>query len=215
MILTELKRILKEGIIIILILAALPVYILTSGKDPYFASIIFLLFLLIYASFTGWSMFDRERQEGAEEYLFSMPVSRARLFFLKFLPRLLIVLFVLGCFHLINTLFDFPSYYPVAEFSIFYISFFLISLSFSISIKNFIGALFMTAFMSIGLTYTIETLGKGVGDFSAVLIANLALLVFPITFFIVFQTLDLKPVKNFNLKFVPPLLIVITLVVGF
>jgi ABC-type transport system involved in multi-copper enzyme maturation permease subunit len=216
MILTELKRILKEGIIIILILAALPVYILTtSNKDPYFAFFLFLLFLLIYASFTGWSMFDRERQDGAEEYLFSMPASRTRIFFLKFLPRLLIVLFVLGCFHLVNNFFDFPTYYPVVEFSIFYISFFLISLSFSISIKNFIGALFLTSFMSIGLTYTIRTLGRGVGDFSAVLIANLALFAFPIAFFVAFQTLDIKPVKNFNLKFVPPLLIVIGLVVGF
>lgn len=215
MILTELKKILKEGIVIILILAALPVYILTTDKDPYFASIIFMLFLLIYASFTGWSMFDRERQEGAEEYLFSMPVSRTRLFFLKFLPRLLIVLFVLGCFHFIDTLFAFPLYYPAVDFSIFYISFFLISLSFSVSIKNFIGALFLTSFMSVGLTFVVRTLGREVGDFSAVLIANIALLVFPIAFFIVFQTLDIKPLKSFNLKFAPPVLLIVGLVVGF
>ena len=91
MVLFELKRIFKEGIIIILILAALAIYTLTTDKDPYFASIVFMLFLLIYASFTGWSVFDRERQEGAEEYLFSMPVSRTRLFFLKFTPRLSVI----------------------------------------------------------------------------------------------------------------------------
>ncbi len=142
MILIELKKIFKEGIIIAFILSILAVHTLTTDGDPYISSIIFMLLFLIYASFTGWSVFDRERREGAEEYLFSMPVSRTRLFFLKFTPRFLAVLLVLGCFHLLHHYFDFPLYYPAVDFSILYISFFLLSLSFSISIKSFIGAFF-------------------------------------------------------------------------
>lgn len=215
MILAELKKIFKEGIIIVLILAALVVYTLTTDRDPYFASIVFMLFLLIYASFTGWSVFDRERQEGAEEYLFSMPVSRTRLFFLKFIPRLFAVLLVLGCFHLVHHYFEFPLYYPPVDFSIFYISFFLLSLSFSISIKSFVGAFFLTAFLSVGLSYVIKMLNGEVTEFPSVLTANLTLLVFPLAFFIAFQTLDIKPIKRFNLKFVPPLVVILGLVVGF
>lgn len=215
MILFELKKIFKEGIVIIFILAALAIHTLTTAGDPYLPSIIFMLFLLIYASFTGWSAFDRERQEGAEEYLFSMPVSRTRLFFMKFTPRLFAVLLMLGCFHLVLHYFEFPIYYDAVDFSIFYISFFLLSLSFSISIRSFVGAFFLNAFISVGLSFAIKMLDWEVSEFSAVLIANLALLVFPISFFIAFQAFDIKPVKRFNLRFVPPLVAVVGLVVGF
>lgn len=215
MIIVELKRIIKEAIIFILILAALTAYILTTDKDPLIPSIIFMVSLLIYASFAGWSMFDRERQEGAEEYMFSLPVSRTRLFFLKFIPRFFFALLMLGGFLLLHHFIDFPIYYPTLDFSILYLSFFLISLSLSISLKNFIGAFFLAAFFSVGLPFFIKMLETSISEFSALLIASTVLLLFPAAFFILFLGLDIKPLRSFNLKFFPPLLVIVGLLLGY
>lgn len=213
--LAELKRVLKEGILIVLIMAALVVYILTTDKDPYFPSIALMIFLLIYASFAGWSMFDRERREGSEEYLLSMPVSRARLFFLKFTPRLLCVLLLLGSILLLNHFMPLPIYFPMLDFSIIYLSFFLVSLSFSLNLKSFVSAFFLTTLLSVGLAWFIKIMDAGISESSAILTANLALLVFPFVFFIVFRTFDIKPMGTFNLKFIPPLAVILALVMGY
>ncbi|MDQ1353015.1 MAG: hypothetical protein QG657_3321, partial [Acidobacteriota bacterium] len=213
--LAELKRILKEGILIVLILVALVVYILTTNKDPYFPSIALMIFLLIYASFAGWSMFDRERREEAEEYLLSMPVSRARLFFLKFAPRLLCVLLLLGSILLLNHFTNFPLYFPMFDFSIIYLSFFLVSLSFSLNLKSFVSVFFLTTFLSVGLSWFIKIMDSRISESSAILNANLVLLVFPIVFFIVFRTFDIKPMRTFNLKFIPPVVLCLGLAAGY
>ncbi len=65
------------------------------------------------------------------------------------------------------------------------------------------------------MSYVVKTLDQGITDFSAVLTVNLVLLVFPIAFFIAFQTLDIKPLKGFNLRFIPPLVVIVGLAVGF
>ena len=52
MIRIEMKRVLKEGLIILLIIAALFIAILKTDKDAYIAPAI-ELFLLLYASFSG------------------------------------------------------------------------------------------------------------------------------------------------------------------
>jgi hypothetical protein len=210
----ELKKILKEGIIIILILTGLMVHILTTDRDPYTASVIFEIFLLLYASFTGWSMFDRERQEGAVEYLLSMPVSRTRLFFLKFIPRTFSVLLLLGVYLLLHSYFDFPSFRPLFDFSLIYLAFFLVSLAFSLTLKNFIGALFITSFLSLGLTLLLKVIDPAMSDSSAILAVNLVILIFPAAFFIVFQRFDIKPIRTFNWKFVPPMVVIIGMMVG-
>ena len=78
MVLIELKKVLKDGIIIVIILMLLILALLLTDKDVYLAPAL-EIFLVLYASFTGWSMFERERQEGAMEYLLSLPVSRIKL----------------------------------------------------------------------------------------------------------------------------------------
>lgn len=210
----ELKKILKEGIIIVLILTGLMVHIVTTDRDPFTASVIFEIFLLLYASFTGWSMFDRERQEGALEYLLSMPVSRTRLFFLKFTPRVFSVLLLLGVYLLLHSYIDFPSFRPLLDFSFIYLAFFLVSLSFSLTLKNFIGALFITSFLSVGLTLLLKVIDPALSDSYAILTVNLVILIFPIAFFIVFQRFDVKPIRTFNWKFVPPMVFIIGIIVG-
>ncbi len=214
MVWVELKKILKEGIIIVLILTGLMVHIVTTDRDPYAASVIFEIFLLLYASFTGWSMFDRERQEDAVEYLLSLPVSRTRLFFLKFIPRTFSVLLLLGVYLLLHSYIDFPSSRPLSEFSLIYLTFFLVSLSFSLTLKNFISALFITSFLSVGLTLLLKVIDPSLSDSYAILAVNLVILIFPVAFFIVFQRFDIKPIRTFNWKFVPPMVIIIGMMVG-
>ncbi len=210
----ELKRIAKEGIIIVFILTALMVHIVTTERDPFTASVIFETFLLLYAAFTGWSMFDRERQEGAVEYLLSMPVSRTRLFFLKFTPRVFSVLLLLGAYLLLHSYIDFPSFLPLFDFSLIYLAFFLVSLSFSLTIKNFIGALFITSFLSVGLALLLKVIDPSMSDSSAIVTVNLVILLFPIAFFILFQRFDIKPIRTFNWKFIPPMVVFIAIMVG-
>jgi hypothetical protein len=174
-----------------------------------------MVFLLIYASFAGWSMFDRERREGAEEYLLSMPVSRTRLFFLKFTPRLLCILLLLGSILLLNHIMPLPIYFPMTDFAVIYLTFFLVSLSFSLNLKSFVSAFFLTTSLSVGLSWFIKIMDSSFSESSAILTANLALLVLPITFFILFQTFDIKPLRTFNVKFIPPVLAILLLVMGY
>lgn len=215
MVFVELKKLLKEGIIVLLILAALLGYIFTTEKDPLVPSVIFEIFLLLYAAYTGWSMFDRERQENAVEYLLSAPISRTRLFFLKFVPRFFCVLILLSGYLLLHHWVDFPAFLPHGDFAIFYIAFFLVAMSFSISLKNFIGALFLTGFLSIGLTVFLKFVEPSMSESEAIRLANFVMLIFPVSFYFAFRTFDIKPLRAFHWRFIPPLIVVLGLVMGY
>lgn len=200
MIAIEFKRVIRESIIIFLVLVGLLVGILISNIDVYLAPV-FEIFLLLYASFTGWSMFDKERNEGAMEYLLSLPVSRVRLFFIKLMPRVVSVGLILVFYMLLHGRFEFPSLLPVTDFSIFYIAFFLVSLSLSLSLKSFIGAFFLTSLVSGGLTLLNYLVDIGKSDSSLYFQANAPLIVFPVLLFIMFHFYDVKPTLAFDLKF--------------
>ena len=109
MLATETKRILKDGAIIFMVLAAIFAGIVASDQDVYLAPAL-EIFLLLYASFTGWSMFERERQENAGEYMLSLPLSRGRLLLLKFLPRLLSVSLILLIYLRLHQSWQLPSF---------------------------------------------------------------------------------------------------------
>jgi len=196
----EFKRVIKESIIIVLVLVGLLAAILTTEQDVYLAPV-FEIFLLLYASFTGWSVFDKERNEGAMEYLLSLPVSRVRLLLIKLLPRLVSVGLMLVFYMVLHYRFEFPSQLTIPDFSIFYIAFFLVSLSLSLSIKSFIGAFFLTSLLSGGLTLLNQLLTFGKSDSAIYLQANIPLLFFPVLFFIMFHFFDVKPAIWFNIKF--------------
>jgi len=196
----EFKRVIKESIIIVLVLVGLLVAILTTEQDVYLAPV-FEIFLLLYASFTGWSVFDKERNEGAMEYLLSLPVSRVRLLLIKLLPRLVSVGLMLVFYMVLHYRFEFPSQLTIPDFTIFYIAFFLVSLSLSLSIKSFIGAFFLTSLLSGGLTLLNQLLAFGKSDSAIYLQANIPLLFFPVLFFIMFHFFDVKPAIRFNIKF--------------
>lgn len=213
MIAIELKRTLKESLAIFLVLLGLLAAMLTTEKDIYLAPVI-EIFLLLYASFTGWSLFDRERSEGAMEYLLSLPVSRMRLFFIKFAPRLLCILLMLLFYLIVHSRFEFPSYLSAGDFGIFYIGFFLVSLSLSLSLRNFISAFLLTSVLSGGLAFLNRFFDYTKTDTEVYLQANVPLLVLPVLFVVVFHFFDIKPVASFNLKFgIPAVLYTLLLAV--
>ena len=215
MVWVELKRVLKEAGIILMLMAITLVYIATSQKNLYIASVMLEFFLLLYSSYTGWSMFDRERQENAVEYLLSLPASRTRLLLMKFSPRILSVTVMLLIYLQLHGLFEISGILVPIDFAIFYLSFFLISCSFSITSKSYIGTLFITVILSVGLTYLLYQSGSGGSYTSTVLTANLLLMAFPLTFFVLFHTFDIKPARSFNIRLMLPLFIFTLLVTLF
>lgn len=213
MITIELKKILKEGLIILLIIAALFGAILKTDKDSYIAPAI-ELFLLLFASFSGWSVFNREREEGAIEYMLSLPVSRPKLLFLKFFPRLLLISGVIILYGFLYRSIELPSILLFRDFIVFYFSFFLVSASFSISLRSFIGTFFLTAILSGGLTFFNNIFDKGSTDSGTILSSNLILLTLPVLFFICFFRFDLKPLFRFNMRFIGFSSLIICAIIG-
>jgi len=201
MIRIELKQVFKEGLIIFLIIAALFIAILNTDKDVYIAPAI-ELFLLLYASFSGWSIFNREREEGALEYMLSLPVSRPKLLLIKFTPRIFLLTFVFLVYCCLNSIFSLPAILNIPDFAVFFFIFFLVSASFSISLRSFIGTFFLTAILSSGLTFFDHIFSSGTVSSETILRSNLILLAFPILFFIFFFKFDLKPLLKFNLRFI-------------
>ncbi|HUU04263.1 MAG TPA: hypothetical protein VMZ49_00160 [Patescibacteria group bacterium] len=214
MLATETKRIFKDGVIIFMVLAAIFAGIVASDQDVYLAPAL-EIFLLLYASFTGWSMFERERQENAGEYMLSLPLSRSRLLLLKFLPRLLSVSLTFLIYLRLHQSWQLPSFLSPFDFSLLYAGFFLLSIAFSISFKNFISAFFITCLLSIGQILLIKLLDNSREIGQIILQANLTVLVFPLFFFFLFQRYDIKPVSTFNKKFFPGLLAATGLIAGF
>jgi ABC-type transport system involved in multi-copper enzyme maturation permease subunit len=210
----ELKRLGKDGAVLFIVLAAIVSGIAFSDQDAYLAPAL-EIFLLLYASFTGWSLFERERQENAMEYVLSLPLSRGRLLLLKFLPRLLYVALVLLVYLRLHQSWQLTSFLPPFEFSVLYAGIFLISVAFSISFKNFISAFFTASLLSVGQVLLIKLLDSERGIGQAILQANLTALVFPIMFVILFRRFDIRPASYFNKKFFPGLLLLAGLIVAF
>lgn len=213
MLATETKRIFKDGAIIFMVLAAIFAGIVASDQDVYLAPAL-EIFLLLYASFTGWSMFERERQENAGEYMLSLPLSRGRLLLLKFLPRLLSVSLVLLIYLHLHQSWQLPSFLSPFDFSFLYAGFFLLSIAFSVSFKNFISAFFLTCLLSIGQSLLIKLLDNSREIGQAILQASATILIFPLFFILLFQQYDIKPVSHFNKKFLPGLLLLAGLIAG-
>jgi ABC-type transport system involved in multi-copper enzyme maturation permease subunit len=210
----EAKRILQDGAVLFIVLAAIATGIAFSDQDVFLAPAM-EIFLLLYASFTGWALFERERQENAMEYMLSLPLSRGRLLLLKLLPRLLCIALVLFIYLSLHQFWQLPSLLSPLDFSILYSGIFLLSSAFSISFKNFPSAFFTASLLSVGQVLLIKLLDNDRSISQAVLQANVAVMVFPLLFFILFRRYDIKPVAYFNRKFFPGLLLLAGLITGF
>jgi hypothetical protein len=208
------KGVFRDGIIILLAQLFLMAGLVLAGKEVILDPLLQIV-LLFYASYTGWAIFEKERQEGAVEYMLSLPVSRTRLFFVKFMPRAIMILIVLAFYLLLRHLFDFPFVLETLSFSLTYVVFFFVSLAFSLSIKSFITAFLLTALLSLGQGFFIKMLDRTLPDSEALLRANLTILVFPLLFFVLFQGYDIKPLSYFNRKYAPPALFLSILIALF
>lgn len=208
MVLAELKRIIKEGLVILGVLAVILFLLITANKDVYLAPT-YEVFLLLYASFMGWAIFDKERVEGAMEFMLQLPIPRLKLFLLKLIPRIVAVIFILIIYHFIQYFFDFPFLLSSFKFSVFYFSVFLVSLAFSLSIKSFISTFFLTVFISTGIYYFIFTLDWTRPDSVIIIQSFLTILIFPLLFLFIFRRFDIKPVSYFNIKFFPVLVLLL------
>jgi ABC-type transport system involved in multi-copper enzyme maturation permease subunit len=213
MLVIEAKRVLKDSLVIFLVLAAIVAGIIASDQDIYLAPAL-ELFLLLYASFAGWSMFERERQENAGEYMLSLPLSRSRLLLLKFLPRLLSVSLVLLIYLRLHQHLRLPSFLPLFDFAVLYSGFFLVAIAFSICFRNFISAFFIICLLTVGQVLLILLLDPGREIASAIRQATLAVLALPLLFFILFQSYDIRPISHFSKKFFPGLLLISGLIAG-
>ena len=211
--LIELKKVLKDGIIIVFIQMLLILALLLTDKDVYLAPAL-EIFLVLYASFTGWSMFERERQEGTMEYLLSLPVSRIKLFLTKLIIRSLPVAVMLIVYHLVYQQFSIHFLFSTQRFMLIYITVFLLSASFSLSIKSFLSTFFITLFLSLGLFHFIKLLDVSKNDLNASLQTGFSYLAVLLLFTLMFNKYDIKPISYFNKKFIPGLILVVILIFG-
>ena len=194
MVLIELKKVMKDGIIIVFILMLIILALLLTDKDVYLAPAL-EIFLVLYASFTGWSMFERERQEGAMEYLLSLPVSRIKLFLTKLIIRSLPVAVMLIVYHLVHQQFSIHFLFSTQRFILIYITVFLLSASFSLSIKSFLSTFFITLFLSLGLFHFIKLLDVSKNDLNASLQTGFSYLAVLLLFTLMFNKYDIKPIS--------------------
>jgi len=213
MIRVELKKLVKEGVVILFVLLVVFAAMLATDKEDYLAPPLELS-MILFASFIGWSMFDRERQEGSMEYLLSLPVSRSRLFFIKFIPRTVYAALILLIYQFVHSRFETHFLLTFFNFALFFLSVYLLSVSFSLSIKSFLGTFFLTLFLTNGLYFLIRYLDWSRDESSAALQAALSLLFIPLLFFLLFQQFDIKPLSYFNIKFIPSLLVTVLLLFG-
>lgn len=213
MIILEIKKLVKEGAIIFFVLLAIFAAMLMTNKEAYLAPP-FELSLILFASFIGWSMFDRERQEGAMEYLLSLPVSRSKLFFIKFIPRTAYVLLILFLYYFVHRTFEMHFFLTFLKFALFFLTVYLLSVSFSLSIKSFLGTFFLTIFLAVSLFFLIKYLDWSRDESAISIQATLSLLVIPVLFFFLFRKFDIKPISYFNVKFIPALVLIVLLVFG-
>jgi hypothetical protein len=213
MIFIEVKRIVKESIIILIVFLGLFLAMLLTDKEFYIAPAM-EVFLIMYASFTGWSMFERERQEGAMEYLLSLPISRSRLFLIKWIPRAAAILIVLAGYHFIHRPFAMNFLLPYLDFVLFALTVFLLSIALSASMKSFLGTFFITLFLAVGIYYFIRFLDYSLKREVVALQAALSLLAIPLLFFVLFHKFDIKPIAYFNKKYVPLLILTVLVIFG-
>ncbi|MCP5102978.1 MAG: hypothetical protein GY950_06355 [bacterium] len=161
----------------------------------------FMAVIIIFAAYSGVSVFHAEKKDHALEYLFSLPLPRWKIIFLKVLPRFLMVLLLIaagGIFSIFDTFI--PDGIGV-------LILFLTALFMSLAVDSLLNGLFGVLVLNIILYYTslvtsYITMEYGLsGDgmlvfwFSQFLPAVLLLAPFAVAFGMMVKNMDLKPLK--------------------
>lgn len=209
----ELKRILKDSALILGVLAVLLAAIAFGDHDAYLAPAL-EVFLLLQASFLGWSLFERERQENANEYLLTLPVSRLGLLARKTLPRLACAAALLLAYLALYRLMDLPAFLAPLPFTVLYGAFFFVSAALALSLRNFLSAFFLACLLLVGQVLLIlaadnsRHLGGAIGQ------AGLTSAIFPLLFAALFRGYDIRPLSDFNRRFLPGVLLLAGAIAG-
>jgi ABC-type transport system involved in multi-copper enzyme maturation permease subunit len=95
----EVKEVIKQALVFIIIAAVMPIPVLLAsklfGSSLSYGDVFFFVFhvgLLIFSVFMGTSLFSRDMGDGGIEYLLTLPYSRLQLLAIKLVPRFLAVL---------------------------------------------------------------------------------------------------------------------------
>jgi hypothetical protein len=209
----ELKRVLKDSALILAVLAVLLAAIAGGDQDAYLAPAL-EVFLLLQASFLGWSLFERERQENAGEYMLTLPVSRLGLLARKTLPRLACAAVLLLAYVALHRLMELPAFLAPLPFAVLYGAFFFVSAALALSLRNFLSAFFLACLLLVGQVLLILAADNSRHLGGAILQAGLTAAVFPLLFAALFRGFDIRPLANFNRRFLPGVLLLAVAIAG-
>jgi ABC-type Na+ efflux pump permease subunit len=186
---------------------------------------VFLAVIIIYAVYSGVSIFQAEKRDRALEYLLSLPVSRWKIVTVKVLPRFVLLLLLLAAAGVLSM---FGSFLADA---VSMIIIFLLAITLSLAVESMInamvGVLLLNAILyyaSLVLSYlTMEHHWFGsdvpIVAISQVLPALLLLLPLGAAFTLAVKHFDLKPLKwqagPYLLIALPGMMIMITFVLLF
>ncbi len=207
----EVRDALKRELECLLILGAIPLAFLWDRlimkfKWAFFDifSGVFVTTVVLYAVYSGATIFQSEKKDRAFEYLFSLPLTRSRILLMKTGPRLAILIFlviILALFFKVSFLI-----FGIDFFVLFFVSVFL-SVGINSIVINFIGVS-MLYFVFYELWQILMNFSSlhGLGFRGALLIPTFrliaaALLLVPMgtAFWLTFKRMDVKPLK-FQMK---------------
>lgn len=228
----EFREVLKQSLFFVVLSAAIP-FGLGFAIDNPTISYFELLFtqyqfgMLIFVLFLGNSLFLWDRKQRAGDYLLSLPYSKPRLLGIKVLPRLTAaVLFYLVFLLLYGK--GGQAFTPISVFSFTYIYFslFIIALTLSLSMENYImmaGVTLLAMAAFLGMIYLIPTLtsqlfygtdidlsleyllflklGFGKLLFNFIVIIVGLLIPFIAAFIFAFKKIGIQPVSRFNKRY--------------
>ena len=182
---------------------------------------VFVTTVTIYAVYAGATIFQSEKKDRAFEYLFSLPVSKLKIFLMKLIPRLVILILLVIILILFFKI-------DMADFGTTFLVLFFISVFLSIGINSFIINLFgvlMLYFiqyslwqilMNFSILHGLESRGAWIIPTFQLIAAVLLLVPIGIAFWLTFKRMDVKPVKlqmrAYYAIVLPTLVILITFV---
>ncbi len=228
----EFSEVLKQSLFFIVLSVTIPFGLEFAFGDPTISyyELFFTQYhfgLLIFALFLGNSLFLWDRKQRAGDYLLSLPYSRLRLLGIKVLPRLTAaVLFYLVFLLLYQSGGEAFTLASVFSFTYIYFSLFIVAVSLSLSMENYIMMAVVTLLamaVVLGMIYLIPTLLSqilygtdiglsleyllvlriGSGKLLFYLLGVTVGLLFPFiaTFVFTFKKIGIHPVNRFNKRF--------------
>ncbi|MEN6312069.1 MAG: hypothetical protein ABFD80_11085 [Acidobacteriota bacterium] len=223
-------RSLVESLIVLFIIPFMYIgdkFLFKRGLD--FASLIdtaFIITIILYAIYSGATVFQSERKDRAFEYLFSLPLTRKRIISIKILPRLAFLL-VLGGAATAAVGSRFLAETGVTILVLFLSSLFLSMGVFSILLNLFgVGFMYLIFFRSTHVVAILlskaglELRGAFLGFiFGQLAPAALLLVPFGAAFWLTFKKMDARPIKlqlkTYYSIILPTLIILVSLIAAF